>query len=256
MQLSIAFVRSPSQLLVKDLDWELTQVSSRLVDATDLPDLGLQGLFVGETEHFGQLMPLLEKEKDHVPILEAQPWQITYKDFEDMPAFQFRELAEKVVSRWHMVHNFRAVEELPAMSAHLKGLWEKDRLGFFEELWYWLKRNLGAVDLTLVFNDVVHAETKNEEGGKETKPKLTHTLLTGRRKANFVPGGASERELMERYLDKWNEGLEITEWDARKGRFVATAVLGGSPILIMGRLTSLGQLQRSLLAGLFNGLRP
>ena len=255
MQLTLGFVRSSSQILLKDLDWDQNQVSTRLIDATDLPDQGLQGLFLGDSEHFTQLIGLLEKEKTHAPIMEAQQFKLTYGDFEEMPAFQFRELAEKVVGRWHMHHNFQAIEELPKMVTHLRVLWHKDRLGFFEELWYWLKRNLGAVDLSLVFNDIVHTEAKTEDGQKEQKPKLTQSLLTGRRVANFISGGGREQELMDRYLDKWSEHFEVTEWDARKGRFVATVMIEKSPIIIMGRITALSQLQRSLLTGLFNGVQ-
>ncbi len=255
MQLTLGYVRSGSQILLKDLDWEQNQVSTRLIDATDLPDQGLQGLFVSETEHFGQLMNLLEKEKAHAPILEAGPWKLGYSDFEALPAFQFRELAEKVVGRWQAAHNFQSVEDLCAMNTHLRVLWHKDRLAFFEELWHWLKRNLGAVDLSLVFNDVVQAEAKTEEGAREVRPKLTQSLLTGRRTANFVPGGGREQALMERYLDKWNEGFEVTEWDAQKGRFVATVMLEKSPIIIMGRVLAFNQMQRSLLTGLFKGLQ-
>lgn len=255
MQLTLGFVRSASQVLLKDFDWDQNQVSTRIIDVTDLTDQGIQGLFVGETEHFGQLMGILEKEKTHSPILEAAPWNLTLDEFEKMPAFQFKELTEKVQARWQMAHNFQSLENLCAMNTHMRTLWHKDRLAFFEELWFWLKRNLAAVDLSLVFNDVVQAEVKNEEGGKEARPKLTQSLLTGRKTANFIPGGGREQELMERYLDKWNEGFEVTEWDPKKGRFVATVMLERSPIIIMGRVTALGQMQRSLLTGLFQGLQ-
>ncbi|MBY0518623.1 MAG: hypothetical protein K2P81_17060 [Bacteriovoracaceae bacterium] len=255
MQLTLGFVRSSSQILLKDLDWEQNQISTRLIDATDLPDQNLQGLFVGQNEHFEQLLSLLDKEKTHYPIFESSNFDLTYSVFEDVPAFQFKELCEKAISRWQISNNFKSLEEIFAFTTHMRVLWHKDRMSFHEELWYWLKRNLSAVDLTLVFNDVVQSEQKNEEGQKEQKPKLTQSLLSGTKKANFMTGAGKEQQLMEKYLDKWNEQFEITEWDATKARFVATVMIEKSPLIIMGRVTSLSQLQRSLLFAFFKGLQ-
>jgi len=255
MQLTLGFVRSGSQILVKDVDCDQNQVSTRLIDATDLPDQNLQGLFVGQTEHFEQLLGLLEKEKIHYPIMEGQSFDLGYTGFEDMPAFQFKELATNVSNRWQLSHNFKSLENMFQFTSHLRVLWHKDRLTFHEELWAWLKRNLAAVDLSIVFNDVVQTELKTEDGQKEQKPKLTQSLLSGAKKAHFISGGGKEQMLMDRYLDKWNEAFEVTEWDATKGRFVATVMLDRSPIIIMARMTSLSPLQRSLLTSLFNGLQ-
>ena len=55
MQLTLGFVRSGSQILIKDVDCLQNQVSTRIIDATDLPDQNLQGLFVGQNDHFEQL---------------------------------------------------------------------------------------------------------------------------------------------------------------------------------------------------------
>ena len=254
MQLTLGFVRSASQVLVKDLDWEQNRVETRLIDVTDLPDQNLMGLFVGQTEHFEQLLGLLEKEKRHYPIHEAQSFDLSYSLFEDMPAFQFKELANKVMNRWAFSHNYQSLEELFAFTTHMRVLWHKDRLSFHEELWAWLKRNLATVDLSIVFNDVIQTEQKNEEGQKEQKPKLTQSLLSGSKKAHFVSGGGKEAVLMEKYLDKWSAEFEVTEWDQTKARFVATVMVEKSPLILLGRVTNLTQLQRSLLAGFFKGL--
>lgn len=255
MQLTLGYVRSPSQILLKDLDFEQNKVDTRLIDVTDLPDQNLQGLFVGQTEHFEQLLSLLDKEKAHYPIIEGQTFDLGYSVFEDMPAFQFKELTEKVMARWQMSHNYKSLEELFAFTTHLRVLWHKDRLSFLEELWYWMKRNLGASELSIVFNDVIQTEQKNEEGQKEQKPKLTQSILSGSKKANFVTGGGKEQQLMEKYLDKWNEGFEVTEFDAKKARFVATVMIEKSPLIFMARTTALTQLQRSLLTALFRGIQ-
>lgn len=255
MQLTLGYVRSGSQVLLKDLDFDQNRVSTRLIDVTDLPDQNLQGLFVGQSEHFEQLLSLLEKEKNFYPIVEGQTFDLGYSNFEDMPAFQFKELTDKLIARWQMSHNFQSLENLFAFTTHMRVLWHKDRLSFLEELWYWMKRNLGAVSLSIVFNDVVQTEQKNEEGVKEQKPKLTQSMLTGSKKANFISGGGKEQALMDKYLDKWNEQFEVTEWDPKKARFVATVMIEKSPLIIMAQTTNLTQLQRSLMTALFKGLQ-
>jgi hypothetical protein len=255
MQLTLGFIRSSSQVLIKELDWLQNKLDSRLIDTTDLEDYSLQGLFIGKTEHFEQLLGTLEKEKKYYPIMEAETFNLSYSVFEEMPAFQFKELSERVLMQWRGLNNFSAIEESFAFATHMRVLWHKDRMHFLEELWYWLKRNLACTELSLIFNDVIQSETKNEEGQKEAKPKLTQSLLSGSKIAHFMIGGGKEEALMSRYLDKWNAEFEVTEWDASLGRFVATVMIEKSPLMIMGRMTHLSQLQQSLLKGFFKAMQ-
>jgi hypothetical protein len=138
---------------------------------------------------------------------------------------------------------------------HFRDLWKKDRISFFEELWYWMKRNLGAVDLSIIFNDVISTEEKDENNEKRERPKLTQAILSGTKKANFTTGSGKEKELMQTYLEKFHEVFEVTEFNPQKGQFVATAQIDRSPMILMARTAQLNQLQRTLLASLFNGLQ-
>jgi hypothetical protein len=255
MIISLGFVRSSSQLLVKELDWAQNTLSTRLIDVTDLPEQNLQALYIEDNEHFNSLIGLLEKEKAYYPILDARDEALSFAGFEALPAQQFRDLYQKITARWTMHQNFTSVEQMWNITNHFRELWKKDRLSFFEEFWYWMKRNLGAVDLTILFNDVVNTEEKDENNEKKERPKLAQSLMTGNKKGNFHQGGPREKELMQTYLDKFHEVFEVTEFDPAKGQFVATAQVERSPLIFMARLTQLNQLQRTLLAGIFNGLQ-
>ncbi|HXH74300.1 MAG TPA: hypothetical protein VNJ08_05000 [Bacteriovoracaceae bacterium] len=255
MIISVGFVRSSSQVLVKELDWNQNTLQSRLIDVTDLPDQNLQALMIEDNEHFSSLVSMLEKEKAFYPILDARDESLPYSTFEDMPAQQFKDLYLRLVNRWTMAQNFNSIENLYQITNHFRDLWKKDRLTFFEELWYWLKRNVGSVDLTIYFNDVMKTEEKDENNEKKERPKLTQSLLTGNKKANFHQGGLKEKELMQTYLDKFHEVFEVTEFNSTKGHFVATAQVERSPLIVMARAAQLNQLQRTLLASLFNGLQ-
>lgn len=255
MIISVGFVRSASQLVIREFNWNQNSLESRIIDVTDLPDQNLQALFLDDNEHFNSLIGMLEKEKSFYPILDAKDENLTMGSFESLAPVQFKDLYLKVQSRWTMHQNFNSLENIWKITSHFRELWKSDRLSFFEELWYWMKRNLGATDLSIIFNDVMHSEEKDENNEKRERPKLVHALLSGTKKANFHSGGAREKELMQSYLDKFHEVFEVTEFNPSKGQFVATAQIERSPMIFMARTAQLNQLQRSLLAALFNGLQ-
>lgn len=255
MIISLGFIRSSSQVLIKELNWVQNSLETKIIDVTDLPDQNLQGLFIDDNEHFSSLVSILEKEKAHYPILDARDENLVLSSFEVMPAQLFKDTYLKILNRWTLHQNLNSIEEMWKITNHFRDLWKKDRLSFFEEFWYWMKRNLGAVDLSIIFNDVVSTEEKDENNEKKERPKLTQALLTGSKKANFVPGSPKEKELMQSYLDKFHDVFEVTEFNPAKGQFVATAQIERSPMIFMARTAQLNQLQRTLLAAIFNGLQ-
>jgi len=255
MIISLGFIRSSSQVLIKELNWQQNSVETKIIDVTDLPDQNLQALFIHDNEHFSSLVSILEKEKAFYPILDSQDENLTLSSFENLPAQQFKDLYLKVLNRWTMAQNFNSIENSWKITNHFRELWKKDRISFFEEFWYWMKRNLGASDLTILFNDVISTEEKDENNEKKERPKLTQALLSGTKKANFQQGSAKEKELMQTYLDKFHDVFEVTEFNPTKGQFVATAQVERSPIIFMARTPQLNQLQRTLLASIFNGLQ-
>jgi hypothetical protein len=255
MIISLGFIRSSSQVLIKELDWTQNSLQSKIIDVTDLPDQNLQGLFIDDNEHFNSLVSLLEKEKSYYPIIDAKDDSLSLTSFEAMPVQHFKDLYLKILYRWTLHQNFNSIEEIWKITNHFRELWKKDRLSFFEELWYWMKRNTGATDFSIIFNDVISSEEKDENNEKKERPKLTQALLTGSKKANFISGSAKEKELMQNYLEKFHDVFEVTEFNGAKGHFVATAQIERSPMIFMARTAQLNQLQRTLLAALFNGLQ-
>lgn len=255
MIISLGFVRSSSQVLIKELNWQQNSLDSKIIDVTDLPDQNLQALFIQDNEHFSSLVSILEKEKAFYPIMDANDENLTLSSFESMPAQQFKDLYMKVQNRWTMHQNFNSIEHSWKITNHFRDLWKKDRLSFFEEMWYWMKRNIGATDLTIIFNDVVSTVEKDENNEKKERPKLAQSLLSGSKKGNFQQGTPKEKELMQSYVDKFHDVFEVTEFNPSKGQFVATAQIERSPIIFMARTAQLNQLQRTLLASIFNGLQ-
>lgn len=255
MIVSLGFVRSGSQVLIQEFNWMQNSLQSKLIDVTDLADQNLQGLFIADNEHFSSMVSLLEKEKAFYPILDGQTEGVSYGAFETIKPEAFKDLYLKILNRWTMVQNFNSLEDIWKITNHFRDLWKKDRLSFFEELWYWMKRNTGSIDMTILFNDVAKSAEKDENDEKKERPKLVQTLLSGNKKGNFQQGTAKDKELMQNYIDKFHDVFEVTEFNASKGQFVATAQIERSPIIFMARTVQLNQLQRTLLAALFNGLQ-
>jgi hypothetical protein len=255
MIISLGFIRSSSQIFIKELNWLQNSMTSKIVDLTDLPDQNLQGLFIQEDEHYGPYVNLLEKEKSHYPILNAKNDQLDLNTFENLGENGFKDLYFKILNRWSLHQNFNSIENLWILTHHFRELWKKDRISFFEEFWYWIKRNLGTAELLIIFNDVISSEEKDENNEKKERPKLIQSIISGTKKANFSPGTNKEKELMHNYAENFHEVFEVTEFNSVKGQFVATAQIERSPVLLMARTVQLNQLQRTLLMSVFNGLK-
>ena len=255
MIISLGFIRSSSQILIKELNWLGNSVESKIIDLTDLPDHNLQGLFIQEDENYNSFTNILEKEKAHYPILNAKNDHLDINIFENLNPGELKDLYIKILNRWTLHQNFISIENSWAVTNHFRELWKKDRISFFEEFWYWMKRNLGTTELSIIFNDIISFEEKDENNEKKERPKLTQAVLSGAKKANFSQGTNKEKELMQSYVEKFHDVFEVTEFNSMKGQFVATAQIERSPVLLMARTIQLNQLQKTLLTSFFNGLQ-
>jgi hypothetical protein len=250
MKISLGFVKFVGQMVVQELDLVTHELKNQLIDMSDLTDVNLQALIVGQPDQFQELHSLLVKEKDFYPIFEAKELKTTLLEFEAINAFGCRELYEKIQHRWLMMQNMQSVENLVGFHQHLSSLWSKERLTFLEELWYWLRRNLGTVELSLIFNDIEQIN----EADKTGRPKLTQAILSGGKKGHFKSASAAESEVFHQCTQNVTSHFEIVEFDSKKCRFVAVAKIQQSPIMIMGLTNNLNPLQKSLLQGLFKSL--
>ena len=90
---------------------------------------------------------------------------------------------------------------------------------------------------------------------KGEKPVLCQSFVQGEKVPQIFEGTDAEEKLMKEYKNEFNEGFNITEYNSDSGQLVFCANIEKSPILVMAELSSLNQLQRSILAGYFNGLQ-
>lgn len=250
MKLNIGFIKSESQFLLKELNLHDKSVDSKILDTIEIKETPLNLLmFAGENFPEGLEKTLVGEQKFY-PILSGDSLGLETEVFDSLSFDELADLFGKVNARWIMSQNINTIENLYDIVSHLRELWTADRNAFFEELWFVLKTNLATAELTAVFHDV-----KEPDPEKGEKPSLFYSYVYGKKSPQIFEGKEREEKLMQEYNSEFTDKFEITEFDSNKGHLVATVKLGLSPILILAKLNSFNQLQRSVLNGIFSGLK-
>ena len=250
MSITVGFIKSDSQINVLNIDPVTKNIGQKIVDAIELKDINFQLLITSESVQMDDLEESFSSEKKFYPIVSSQQFNLSNDEFSKLNFEELVELYQKVNSRWILSNNIKTVETMYPLITYLKDLWVNDRSAFFEELWFVLKTNLATSELTMVYHDVTGSE--EEEKGK---PQLINAAISGEKIPNIEPAKDSQDKLMEDYKHHFTEAFQITEFSPQKGELVATATINLSPILIMGRLSGLNQLQNSIITGIFAGLQ-
>ena len=149
---------------------------------------------------------------------------------------------------WILQNNISLLEEIFKVRNHLLGLWPNDRSGFFEELWFILKSNLGASNLVLYYNDIIKSKNENE------KNKLIKVKVKGDRYPDLATCDEMDEHVLKSYEKDFGNIFDITDYNKEKGHLVICATVKKSPILIMANVYQLSSLQKALISSLFEGL--
>ncbi len=203
-------------------------------------------LFIADLEEslLGQLEPYMYQ----FPIMPMSKTDITEDNFKQLTFSQAENLHTQIMESWILNNNISLIEELYPVVENLQQLWHKERITFFEEFWFLIKRNLGVKELTIIFNDIEKSENPN------IKDKLIQSKLHGFNSPHFEKGAELEEKLMDHYKANFNSHLELLEFKQDKNELVLTAQLNNSPILMMAKAKNVNQLQLTLLKTLIEGI--
>lgn len=263
MEFSLAYIKSEQKFLLKNFTPNQTS-KAKLIDLEELKNIDLQGIIVDESlKDKTELGPFLQSEQKFSPIrssldLNANIGEFNFDEFDLLSFENGKQIFDKMYSSWILQNNLSMLENIFSTMNHLLNLWPNDRTAFFEELWFLLKNNLGAKDLTLIYNDIEQSDqpSKNENPvEKATKGKLIQVKVSGDKIPNPVVGGEFEGKMMERYGSPSEDYLQIQEFNMQKGELVLCATIRKSPVVIMARIYQFTPLQKSLLSALFDGLQ-
>ncbi|MCO4754778.1 MAG: hypothetical protein KC478_09855 [Bacteriovoracaceae bacterium] len=250
MQINIGLVKSESQFLLKELNVDSSSFKSRVMDTVEIKETNLNLLlFLGQNPPEGLQKTFSDEEKFY-PVISADSLGIDLESFDSLSYEELADIYGKISARWLLNNNIKTVEQIYPTITYLRDLWKTDRNAFFEELWFLLKTNLGTTELTAIFHDV--REPKSE---KNDKPSLSFSFVHGQKSPQIFEGQEKEEKIMKDYQNEFSEFFNITEFDSKLGRMVATVQIGLSPILIMARLKTFNQLQKSILIAIFTGLQ-
>src|SRR5690606_32784930 len=194
------------------------------------------------------LISALISVKKFAPIRSDRELGLSYDQFESMAHDQIQAVINKTFEGWVLNNNLMLIEKMFSTLEHMNRLLHTDRTAFFEELWFLLRSNLGAMNLTIIFNDLLKG-TKEHEKDKLIKVKVEGEILP-----QPVPGDAFADQVMKHYETSFHPNLEFVQYDAAKGEMVATVTILKSPVLFMAKVPGLSRLQKAVLAALFDGL--
>lgn len=243
MALSFAFINNNEQLFIHGFDQDGQAFNKRL-DAQDIEDHSFNMLFLSEDASSDMA---LEKSK-FIPVRRASDFHLTEENFQELGTDQIQKIYENAQSTWTLSNNISLLNEFFAVIDHLRALYPNQRTTFFEELWYVLKRNIGAFELKIIFNDIIKAK---KEGQKD---QLVQNFVGGETLPEVERGSEIEEKLMENYKAHFAESFEICEFNQEKNELVISANIKGSPVLIMAKAANLTKIQNGILKTLFEGL--
>lgn len=247
MDFNLLYTKNMQQGIVRSFK-KNENPSSKIIDLGEAKTLPLQGFIFSEDLKNEDFLGGLEGELKFYPIRSNSEFGLTPETFEKLNYDDAKQVFDKMRENWILQNNVSLIEEIFKVRNHLLGLWPNDRSGFFEELWFILRSNLGATNLKLIYNDMIKAKNENE------KNKLIKVKVIGERFPELSPVTEADELVLKSYEKDFGNIFEITDYNKEKGQLVICANIKKSPVLIMANIYQLTRLQKAILNSLFEGL--
>jgi hypothetical protein len=247
MDFTLLFTKNLQQGIVRNFKSN-ENPTSKIIDIAEARNLSLQGFIFDEELKNDDYLVSLESELKFYPIRSHIEFNLSADKFEKLSYSEGKVIFDKMRENWILQNNISLIEEVFKVRNHLLGLWPNDRSGFFEELWFILKSNLGATNLKLIYNDMIKAKNENE------KNKLVKVKVQGSRFPELASCDEMDEHILKHYEKDFGNLFEITDYNKEKGQLVICANIKKSPVLIMMNVYQLTRLQKALMSSLFEGL--
>lgn len=222
--------------------------SSKIIEINEAKTMPLQGLIFSDELKNDDFLTGLESELKFYPIRSSSEFSLSADLFEKMSYDDARIVFDKMRENWILQNNISMIEEMFKVRNHLLSLWPNDRAGFFEELWFILKTNLGATNIKLIYNDLIKAKNEND------KNKLVKVKIIGERFPEMTSVDEMDEIVLKSYEKDFGNTFDITDYNKEKGQLVICGTIKKSPVLIMANVYQLTRLQKAIISSLFDGL--
>lgn len=247
MDFTLLFTKNSQQAVVRTFK-QNEPGDSKVIDLASAQQFPINGYIFDDDQKSEDFMAGLENEIKFYPIRSNSEFDLSVEKFEKLTYDEARKIFDKMRENWILQNNISLLEEIFKVRNHLLGLWPNDRSGFFEELWFLLKSNLGASNLKLIYNDMVKSKNENE------KNKLVKVKVQGERYPELASCNEMDEHVLKSYEKDFGNIFDITDYNKEKGQLVICGSIKKSPVLIMANLYQLTRLQKALLSSLFEGL--
>ncbi len=247
MDFNLLFTKNYQQGILRSFK-KLENPSSKIIDLGEAKTMPLQGLIFLDDLKNDDFLSSIESELKFYPIRSSSEFSLSVDGFEKLTYDEAKAIFDKMRENWILQNNISMIEEMFKVRNHLLSLWPNDRAGFFEELWFILKTNLGATNIKLIYNDLIKAKNENE------KNKLIKVKIIGERFPEMTSVDEMDEMVLKSYEKEFGNIFEITDYNKEKGQLVICASIKKSPILIMTNIYQLTRLQKAIISSLFDGL--
>lgn len=247
MDFTLLYTKNLQQAVVRNFKLNAPP-TSKIIDLEETKQYIIHGYIFAEDLQNEDFIAGLENEIKFYPIRSHSEFGLTLESFEKLTYDDAKKVFDKMRENWILQNNISLIEEIFKVRNHLLSLWPNDRSGFFEELWFILKTNLGATNLKLVYNDMIKSKQENE------KNKLVKVKVQGDRFPELTSCDEMDEHVLKSYEKDFGNIFDITDYNKEKGQLVICANIKKSPVLIMANIYQLTRLQKSLLSSLFEGL--
>jgi hypothetical protein len=221
---------------------------NKVIDLSEAKQYPIHGHIFADEQKNEDFLTGLEMEIKFYPIRSSAEFGLSLQNFESLTYDEARKIFDKMRENWILQNNISLMEEIFKVRNHLLGLWPNDRSGFFEELWFILRSNLGASNLKLIYNDIIKSKNENE------KNKLVKVKVQGDRYPELASCDEMDEHILKSYEKDFGNIFDITDYNKEKGQLVICGSIKKSPVLIMANVYQLTRLQKALISSLFEGL--
>lgn len=247
MEIVLGYAKSDTQISITEIDTDTQDRVNKVIDSDHITQTPLSFLISPEADWIEAYN--LKNEVGLYPILNNESIGLSLDQFEQASGAKLTEIYEKQIHYWTLRNNLNTIEELYSFSTHLRTLWNGDRIAFFEELWTTLKKNLGSSELTIIFNDI--EEIKKED---QTTQKLIQSVITGQKTYQIRNATDQEVAVLNHFKGQFSEDFEIESLNLDKNELVGLVQIDSSPLIIMAKINTMTEIQKSLLRSLFKAL--
>lgn len=247
MNFSIGILKSQQQFIHCKFQQDQGP-TTQILPLEDINDEPLSGFLYKKELLNEEIQAILMKQSELYPIRALEELGTDEESLVKAPFDQAYTLMNKIQNPWVLHNNLSLLDELFSVLTHLNQLWPNERTAFFEELWEILRKNLGTMELKIIFNSIEKGTKENE------KDKLVKAMISGTQKGNPMNGGEIEEQIMKHYESEFHKPFDIVDYKIDKSELVAVATIKKSPVLIMARAPQLTKLQKTLVKALFEGL--